>query len=104
MTVCGLRDDSKRSVVSLDMLVEKNSLMKGFGCQGRNPCLAMEIQNKITNPVDTCKNCAKCAKEAWNFVQMKLLPCRSRTDVGPFRKFSIFVCVPTWQFQTKEFH
>ena len=42
---------------------------------------------------DTCKIAQNVVK-AWNFVQIKLSPCRSRIDLGVFRKFSPFRCVP----------
>ena len=36
---------------------------------------------------------------AWNLVQMKLLSCRSRIDMGTFRKFLLFVRMPIWLFK-----
>ena len=39
--------------------------------------------------------------KAWNLVQMKLLSCRSRNDLGACRKSLPFVCIAIWLLQTQ---
>ena len=38
--------------------------------------------------------------KAWNFVQIKLLSCKSRIDLGYFKNSDLF-CMPIWLLQTK---
>ena len=42
-------------------------------------------------------------EKAWNFAQMRLLSCRPRIDLGAFRKFPPFVCVPMLLLENKVF-
>ena len=42
--------------------------------------------------------------KAWNLARMKLLSCRSKKELGAFRQFSPFVCMPIWLLQTQVFH
>ena len=45
--------------------------------------------------MDTCKNALNMVK-AWNLVEMNLFSCQSKVELGLFRKYSSFVCMPEY--------
>ena len=52
---------------------------------------------------DTCKNCAKRGK-GLKFGTYEAFTLQIKIELGAFKNFSLFVCMPIWLLQTQVFH